>query len=1059
MPANALDRFKQRLALVAYFRRALGIADPLDSEKVSDYHKFLAELPRDGYDDQGRSYVYNTIKDRVHGIPAEALIRYDDNVRRHTERLNVRRTHQPITLKYFQVLAALATEHFLDRVTADRKAFLIDLNDFTQSVQRRQVFPPFEDGDLDKVAFWMATGSGKTLLLHLNYYQYLHYRPDGHENILLITPNEGLSAQHMAEMEKSGIPCHHFNADSADLYNADQNSVKVIEITKLVDEKSGEGKSVAVSSLEGKNLVFVDEGHKGTGSDAQSWRKRRQAIAADGFTFEYSATFGQAVGTSNDKDVVDEYAKAILIDYSYPRFYADGYGKDYSILNLGSDLDPGLTRHYLLANLLTFYAQVRAYHSPQRDELAREFNIAPPLLIFVGHSVTAGKNRSSLTVADKLSLSDVQELVLFLHEVLTNQGEWVPQAIDALRNNRTDLTRSNGDPLFGNAFQSLGANGAAIYAEMRRHIFHAEGNQGLELVNIKGSSGEIGLRIHGADRYFGLINIGDDANFLTQAEKKLDAIPQSEDQFANSLFDDINRSDSSINILLGAKKFVEGWDSWRVSTMGLLNIGRGEGPEIIQLFGRGVRLLGWNRALKRSSEIANLPASIPPGLTTLERLNIFGVRANYMAQFRDYLEQEGIDTGEREILTIQTQRQTDFANRGLLVIRPRIATPYEDAVDLLLRADPGIADRTTLDLHPAIDSIDSRRMATPGNGVAHAVPHQPNPIPARYLPYLDWNRIYHDIWNYRTQRGYRNLALDLPTLRSIITDGHYRLYCPDPMLTIAAFGEITKIERLVTMLLSQYVERFYTDHKRRWENEQLAYDNLGTNDPILVDSYEVQVRRTATNLLQELQDMSANPMPLYQDETGLPRRVHFDRHLYLPLIREHNSDDVTYIPQALNPGEAKLVADLRTYVQSNPAILTGWELFLLRNPSRGHGVGFLLDDGNRYFPDFILWLKNEDAQHVVFIDPHGLRLEGDPDVNPKVQFYRTIKDHESTLNAQAQRNDVQLHSFVISQTELAELRKICRLDTEGEFHARHIYFPAHHRYIKLILEQVISDTP
>ena len=37
---------------------------------------------------------------------------------------------------------------------------------------------------------------------------------------------------------------------------------------------------------------------------------------------------------------------------------------------------------------------------------------------------------------------------------------------------------------------------------------------------------------------------------------------------------------------------MEGWNSWRVSNMGLLNIGRNEGSEIIQLFGRGVRLRG-----------------------------------------------------------------------------------------------------------------------------------------------------------------------------------------------------------------------------------------------------------------------------------------------------------------------------------------------------------------------------------------------------------------------------------------------------------------------------------
>ena len=34
--------------------------------------------------------------------------------------------------------------------------------------------------------------------------------------------------------------------------------------------------------------------------------------------------------------------------------------------------------------------------------------------------------------------------------------------------------------------------------------------------------------------------------------------------------------------------------------MGLMNVGRSEGSEIIQLFGRGVRLKGYRYSLKRS---------------------------------------------------------------------------------------------------------------------------------------------------------------------------------------------------------------------------------------------------------------------------------------------------------------------------------------------------------------------------------------------------------------------------------------------------------------------------
>ncbi|MDH7513479.1 MAG: hypothetical protein QHH14_11095, partial [Clostridiales bacterium] len=59
-----------------------------------------------------------------------------------------------------------------------------------------------------------------------------------------------------------------------------------------------------------------------------------------------------------------------------------------------------------------------------------------------------------------------------------------------------------------------------------------------------------------------------------------------EDAVSGSLFNDIGRPDTTLEILIGAKKFMEGWNSWRVSAMGLLNIGRQEGSQIIQLFGR-----------------------------------------------------------------------------------------------------------------------------------------------------------------------------------------------------------------------------------------------------------------------------------------------------------------------------------------------------------------------------------------------------------------------------------------------------------------------------------------
>ena len=69
---------------------------------------------------------------------------------------------------------------------------------------------PYVESDLRRLAIWSATGSGKTLLLHVNYLQFLHYTRkanvrDMTDNIVLLTTNERLSEQHAKELKASGI--------------------------------------------------------------------------------------------------------------------------------------------------------------------------------------------------------------------------------------------------------------------------------------------------------------------------------------------------------------------------------------------------------------------------------------------------------------------------------------------------------------------------------------------------------------------------------------------------------------------------------------------------------------------------------------------------------------------------------------------------------------------------------------------------------------------------------------------------------------------------------------
>ena len=111
-------------------------------------------------------------------LPTELLLEYDQNIVKHTQRLNERRItrgEEPIVWKYFQYLTLLFSEIYLDRYFRDPKALLVELNvqvaaynaDKPEADQIAALDEAAEAWpQLNKLAFWMATGSGKTLLMH-----------------------------------------------------------------------------------------------------------------------------------------------------------------------------------------------------------------------------------------------------------------------------------------------------------------------------------------------------------------------------------------------------------------------------------------------------------------------------------------------------------------------------------------------------------------------------------------------------------------------------------------------------------------------------------------------------------------------------------------------------------------------------------------------------------------------------------------------------------------------------------------------------------------------------
>jgi hypothetical protein len=1049
-------RFEERLVLHQWLLSLFGASN------FEDLTAHLKASDLEGFDENNVTRFYHALRlyiqpNRRPNLPDDLLLAYDQNIVRHwrwiTERRN--RTGPFLYPKYFQYLALLFTEIYLDRYFHDPDGLLAELNAhveaFNTTAPEASRIEPYTKQDLNKLAFWMATGSGKTLLMHVNILQYQHYlqarnRQRELNRIILLTPNEGLSHQHLEEFQLSGIEAELFSKNGGGLFTS--RAVVILDIHKLRDEM-GE-KTVAVDAFEGNNLVLVDEGHRGTSSaETGAWMRKRNQLCEGGFSFEYSATFGQAIKASDSRTLEQTYAKSILFDYSYKYFYKDGYGKDYRILNLADDRDEGVRRRYLTACLLSFYQQLKLYLD-KREEF-RPFLIERPLLVFVGGSVNAVRSEN------KRNVSDVVDILLFLADFVGGRKESV-ETIKQLLEGRSNLLDQQGRDIFAGAFQylnTLGRSPEEVFDDILRLVFNAEGPAKLHVVNLKGTDGEVELRL-GDNDAFGVINVGDASKLCELCEEHEEELEVQDNVFSGSLFRTLNDESSKINILIGSKKFTEGWSSWRVSTMGLMNIGRNEGPQIIQLFGRGVRLKGKGFSLKRSRSLGE--QVVPKYIEVLETLNIFGVRADYMRQFKEYLEEDPPDWIEFELPVIK-----NLPNKKLKMVR------LKEGIDFKKNGPkPALGDPPEhLLRHPVVLDWYPKLQATASNGVqagGQAVERTPRFFEESHLAFLDFDAIYFELQRFKDERGWHNLNLSRKDLATLLgRKDWYELLIPKEEMEFRSFQQVLRWQEIAVALLKKYLDRYYKFKKQAYESEYLEYRELSEDDPNFIHEYRLLIKRSWEEIVQKLEKIKEEINRLIKSkslkefsklafEQDSFRSIAFTGHLYQPLIYVGN-DLVKIKPVVLKEvGERDFVLDLQKFCESGEGkhFLEGKELYLLRNLSRGRGVGFF--EAGNFYPDFILWLLVGDRQYVSFIDPKGLRnTEGLED--PKIKFYQTIKDLERQLGDPG----VILNSFIVSSTPFNKIP--WRGDMKKEdFEARNILFQQEDRanYIKKLLEKCLQ---
>lgn len=1018
----------------------------------------LKDAALEGYDENNVSNLYYVLVSRMYGSTAltpEMLYQYDQNIFSHTQVISRKRT-EPIRWKYFQYLSLLFTEIYLDKYFSNRAQLLKDLNVFLQGAF---LFEPdyykeltsFRcDGDvndLNKLAYWNATGSGKTLLMHVNILQYQHYLKKHNQTkdlnrIIVLTPNEGLSKQHLKEFTESGMEAELFDKTAGSLFRG--SKIEIIDIHKL-EETSGD-KTVAVESFEGNNLVLVDEGHRGAGGEI--WKDKRNRLCEQGFSFEYSATFGQSVSAlsgAKQKALIDEYGKATLFDYSYRYFYNDGYGKDFQILNISEDWSQSYVELYLTACLLSFYEQMTLFRDHGKEVSA--YNIEKPLAIFVGSKVTA------VRTDNKKQVSDVIQVLKFIEGFVRNPENSI-RNIERLLNGKDGLNDAAGRPIFRNSFKYIQAytnEYALVYNGLLKQVFNSDiSGAFLHLDNLKGQDGEIGLRIGSGD-YFGVINVGDDAKLLKLCADE--GISTDDKEFSSSLFHSINSRESNINILIGSKKFSEGWSSWRVSTMGLMNIGRGEGSEIIQLFGRGVRLKGYKFSLKRSSALDESikTEKAPKWLPLLESLNIFGIRADYMQQFREILEGEGVKPeSEYEEISINIMPAiTNLAERKLKYIKVKDGVNFkkEQLVEKLFSDNK---PKVQLNWYPKVQLLKSGR----ATNVSEVVTIEEGKLAEHHLAFLDWDRIYFELEKFKNERSWYNLNLTRDELRSILYDNSwYTLQIPSAELELTNYEKVNQWQEIAVSLLKSFCERVYNYEKNRFYSDKLETAILDERHPNFEFEYKLLVKKNEEKIISKIKSLKELVHKKeFQENFEIAHQfeaVYNGKHLYYPLFYLENGiykELVKIQPVALNKGERDFVNDIKVYLGKHENTFVNKKVYLLRNLSK-KGIGFF--EANNFYPDFILWISDGSKQKVAFIDPKGLRqIQGIDD--PKIQLHKRIRTETQPKLGDP---DIELYSFIISNTPYDQIKHWKDQGGISDFNKMNVLFQLEQRdaYVDILM--------
>lgn len=814
---------------------------------------------------------------------------------------------------------------------------------------------PYENF-INRMSFWMATGSGKSLVI-IKLVQVILQLIKRDE----ILPNDILILTHRDDLiEQLKEYVEEFNYANSIQINLKElkeyPEVKRQLFTEGVvyyyrsDNLSDEQKERIIDfknyDNEGRWYIFLDEAHKG---DKEESKRQHiySTLSRNGFLFNFSATF------TDPTDII-----TCAFEFNLSSFINSGYGKHISILKQEirafrneEDYSSEEKQKIVLKSLILltyakkFYENIKniqsdLYHKPMLLTLVNSVNTEDAdLKLFFRELEKIGKQEIEQEVFSK-ALDELWEELKQEPVFMFEDGKKV----------KIDET----------TFKGISSD------DILRYVYNSETGGEIEILRSPTNKKELAFKLKTSDKPFALIKIGDVSGWLKNELGGYEIQERFEDE---SYFENLNREDSEITILMGSRGFYEGWDSNRPNLINFINIGIGEDAKkfILQSVGRGVRIEPIRGKRKRLLQLynakevdENLFNQIKDKVTPVETLFIFGTNRSALVTVVQELEKEKKPEGEIKLsLFINEEVKNDY---------PLLVPIYKQAEYPVLKIKKQtkfeISDNDFDLLKKFVDFIENDKV------LLMTYTEKLGNMPVEKLKFLrDSISKKDEFYKTTTDKRYKNIDILIQRIFDYLN------------VIPHEFEKLKELEEEIRHFKN--IKVYLEDISVRKEIEEKIEKVCNFRDPHILEKELKEKFINGEISLEEYTEGIKNLAKMVKEEKveyqGSRIRIKYiTNHYYLPLIL---SDDkkADYIKHIIKtPSEVKFINDLESYLSKSDNKFNEFDWWMFSKIDENLDEVYMpyynpnSNSINWFYPDFIFWLQKGKNYFIVFVDPKGI---------------------------------------------------------------------------------------